>query len=899
MSNFIHLHLHNKYSLQDGLNSSAELVAKAKELGMPALALTNHGYCYGLPGFWRAAKEAGIKPILGAEFYITLDGLKCRNPKDRKLTHITVLAKNKIGYQNLLKLATIAAMEGFFYFPRLDIETLCQYSEGLIILSGCMYGVVSRPLWDKAFKRFDPYDIVSRLCKAATRAKLYIELQDVGVPEQKEIINPYLLKMADKLRLPLVATNDVHYVTKEQGKLHDVVYAVRIGKTLRELAQEGASFTHEMYFKSEAEMRSLGFPAEAYENTLNIAEMVEEYDIGVGEKHWPLWSHKKEGQKEAEQLLRDKANQGLRALGLKSEQNQLDYELDVIISKGFADYFLISQDLIEYAKSQGIMTGPSRGSVGGSLVAYCLGITAINPLEYNLSFERFLNPNRPKPPDVDIDFQHNRRAEILAYVKEKYGKGHVAQIGTFSHLEAKAAIKDVGRVLGFPAKEVQELSNMVMADANLNELLEGAKVRWEDWQAQILHIAAGLQGTLRQESKHAAGVLIADIPIKRRLSLRADRDTKEAVVQADMDDAEALGFLKFDFLGSKTMSVIANTLKKIGLSSYREIPLDDPKVYRLLTQGRTQGVFQFESFGMRNLLREIRPTKVEDLATATALFRPGPLVSGTTDAYKRRRNGLEKVVYLHPSLEPILSDTYGLIVYQEQVIKIASFLAGYSQAEADLFREAIGKKKIYIIQQEKERFINGLQQFSGFSNKEALQLYEQVEAQSGYSFNKAHAVGYALISYYTAWLKSNYPAEFLCERLNEAVKNKDKTEKLLRECAFLHVEVLAPDINRSSVATRVDNFGRLQLGLQTVEGVGEQLARRVVSERGVGLFPSFTEAAKRLIARGVHTNFMLALYKGGAFSVIEPALTEEEAKGILESLSRNLERYLWQQMKIY
>ncbi|HXF76435.1 MAG TPA: DNA polymerase III subunit alpha [Methylomirabilota bacterium] len=882
-SRFVHLHCHTEYSLLDGANKVDRLLARIQALKQPAVAMTDHGNMFGAVEFYREAISHGVKPIIGCEIYVAptsrfeKKGVD-KGPKEYN-HHLILLAMNNEGYRNLCKLVSLGYMEGFYYKPRIDKELLREFNRGLIALSACLQGEVAQALSAGNDQR----------AKSAAESyaqifgdRYYIEVQDNKLAEQEKV-NRLLVELAKDLSLPVVATNDCHYGERDDYHAHDVLLCVQTGKTLADDNRLKLE-TDELYVKSAEEMkRGFDFCPEAVERTLEIADRCN-VEIEFGKYHFPTFTPPKEIS--LDDYLDELARQGLeeRLEGVtdpevrKTYYERLEYELDVIKRMQFPGYFLVVADFINYAKKNGIPVGPGRGSSAGSLVAYALRITDLDPIRHVLLFERFLNPERRSMPDIDVDFCIRGRAQVIQYVKDKYGADRVAQIATFGTLKAKAAIKDVGRALGFSFAETDTIAKLIPApkqgfDYSLSDALKmeprlSELMKSDPRVKTLLDHALRLEGLVRHASTHAAGVVLSNMPLVDHLPLFVDKDGG-IVTQFDMSAVEKIGLVKFDFLGLKTLTLIHDCLNLIEKSrgdkiDINRLPLDDKKTYQTLCNGNTTGVFQLESTGIREMTVRIRPNCFEDLVAILALYRPGPLDSGMAEEYIKRKHGKEKTKYLHPLLEPILKDTYGVIVYQEQVMQIAQVLAGYSMGEADILRRAMGKKDPEEMAAQRERFVEGARR-KKIDEKRAAEIFDQMETFARYGFNKSHSAAYALVSYQTAYLKTHYPVEFMATLMTSEMGDTDKVIKNLAECRDKDIEVLAPDINESR-AHFTPVGGKIRFGLAAVKNVGEKAVEVILESRDKdGPFESLFDFCRRVDMTAVNRRVIESLIKCGAF----------------------------------
>lgn len=884
---FTHLHVHSEYSLLDGLSKIPDLVARAKELGMTALALTDHGAMYGAVKFYFACKDADIKPIIGVEAYMAnRSRFDKEGSADKEYRHQLLLAKNTTGYRNLMKLTTLAHFEGFYYKPRLDKDILKEFYEGLIATTSCIQGEIPQLLLEK--RQEDAKKVLEWYLEVFGK-NFYIELQKhIHIPEL-DAINEELIMLSREYGVPIIATNDIHYVKKEDAEAQDALLAIQTKKFIADKNRLSMIDSPDFYLKSEDEMREL-FPEypEALENTTKVANECS-VDIPVGK--WILPQYPLELGETPELALKKLTDIGIskRFNDASAEiRDRVSYELDIICKKGFATYFLIVQDFVNWAKTQGIRVGPGRGSVAGSLVAYCLRITSINPLEHNIPFERFMNPDRPTPPDIDLDFADDRRDEVIAYVTQKYGKDKVAQIITFGTMEARQAIRDIGRVMGLPyavpdklAKLVPFGSSIKEALTNVNELQEESK---DPSTRKLLTLAEKVEGVTRHASTHAAGVVIADRELTWYTPLQKESRGERVMTQYDMYSLDlnvsdhAIGLLKMDFLGLRNLTILGRAIelvkKERGIDvDISEIPLDETKVFEMLQSGETTGVFQLESRGMRRLARNLKPTTFSDITAMVALFRPGPME--LIDSFVEGKRHPENVQYLHRDLKPILEPTYGVAVYQEQCMQIAHNVAGYSMAEADNLRRAIGKKKKSIMEKEKKKFIAGCEK-NRYTKKTAETIWGFIERFVGYGFNIPHSVSYAMIAYQTAYMKVMYPVEYMTALLfaeSRASSGPIRDEKValgVDECKRLGIHVLPPDINRSSEDFSVEKDQTslqelaIRFGLSAVKNVGSAAISSIFEARKSGRFSSISDFLFRVDGQKVNKKVVESLVKVGA-----------------------------------
>jgi DNA polymerase-3 subunit alpha len=881
---YVHLHVHTQYSLLDGAIRIDDLLKRAASFEMGAVSITDHGTLFGAVEFYNKAIKAGIKPIIGCEIYVAPRTRFDKTPLDNKeLSHLILLAKNQDGYRNLCKLATVAQLDGFYYKPRIDKQILKECSKGLFGLSACLHGEIPRRIQQGRIEQAEKaaYEYLGIF----GADNFFLEVQNNGLQEQ-ERVNQALLEMSQRLSIPLVASNDCHYLSKEDVRAHDVLLCIQTGKTIQD--NERLKFrTDQLYFKSKAEMHDAfkDYPG-ALGNTVAIAQRCN-IDFDFTTYHFPRFTD--ESVQSSDTLFGQNVRQGfelrIKRLKEKSPQvdeafyrNRLEYEISVIQKMGFSSYFLIVADFIRYAKENNIPVGPGRGSAAGSLVAYSLGITDLDPIAHGLIFERFLNPARKSMPDIDVDFCIDGREDVYKYVVDKYGGGdYVAQIITFGKLKTRAVIRDVGRAMDIPLAEVDAIAKMVpdVLNISLDEALK-REPRLVDLMHQkpeideLIKICRVLEGLPRHASTHAAGVVIADKPLVYYMPLYRGKKG-EVVTQYDMKIVEKIGLVKFDFLGLRNLTVIANTLSLIA--DHGKIPpdldnieLSDAATYRLLSAGDTTGVFQLESSGMKDLLIRLKPETFDDVIALVALYRPGPMESGMIDDYVACKHGKKKVEYLLPQLEPILKETYGVIVYQEQVMKIANDLANYSMAEADDLRKAMGKKIVSIMAEHRQRFVNGAAE-NGVAAEQAAPIFSLMEKFGGYGFNKSHSAAYALIAYQTAYLKAHFPVEFMASLLTSEMQSTDGVVKYIVECRNHGIPVLPPDINRSDKVFAVDG-DKIRFGLAAVKNVGEGAIEAIIEFRKEAAFTSLFDFCDRVDLKKVNKRVIESLIKCGAFDSI-------------------------------
>lgn len=877
---FAHLHVHTEYSLLDGACRISKIAKAAKQKGMTSLAITDHGVMYGVIDFYRACKKGGIHPVIGCEVYVAPTSRFDKTSSYEKYYHMILLCENNVGYSNLIKLVSKGFIEGFYSKPRIDDELLSQYHEGLICLSACLAGEIPQKLlngdYESAKKKAEYYrDLFGR-------ENFFIELQDHGIEEQKRII-PNLVKIADEIGVGLVATNDSHYIEQEDSKIHSILLCIQTNTTVND-SNRMEFQTNEFYLKTEDEMRELfGKYPSAIDNTEIIAQRCNvEFEFGV--RKLPRFDVP--NNEDHLEYFRRNCYKGLyKHYGKnpdKSLVERLEYEIETISKMGFVDYYLIVNDFVQYAKSQSIPVGPGRGSGAGSLCAYCIGITAIDPIKYNLLFERFLNPERVSMPDFDIDFCKERRGEVIDYVVRKYGEDHVAQIISFGTMAARGSIRDVGRALAIPYATVDSIAKLVPMDINmtiekaLKISTDLSRLYKEDEQTKtLLDIAMSIEGMPRHATMHAAGVVITDKPVSDYVPLSKNDDN--IVTQFTMTTLEELGLLKMDFLGLRNLTVIADAEKLIKTKNPQYNPDDvdenDPQVFAMISKGNTEGVFQFESQGMRNVLTQLRPDSIEDLIAVLSLYRPGPMDSIPT--YIDCRHNPSHIRYKHPLLKDILEVTYGCIVYQEQVMQIFRTLAGYSLGRADIVRRAMSKKKHAVMEQERQIFVHGLTDEDGnivvegcirrgVDEKTAQSIYDEMESFASYAFNKSHAAAYATISYKTAWLKCHYPHEYMAALLSSVLDNQNKMAVYIGECKRLGINVLPPNVNESNHGFTVSG-GNIRYGLLAIKNLGRQFIDEIIRERRHGKYNSFYDFCKRLYGKNMNSRAIESLIKCGAF----------------------------------
>ena len=881
--NFTHLHVHTEYSLLDGSNKINEYVSRVKELGMKSAAITDHGVMFGCIDFYKAAKAAGIKPILGCEVYVAPGSRfdKEVGKEEDRYYHLVLLAETQEGYQNLIKIVSYGFVDGFYYKPRVDMELLEKYHEGIIALSACLAGEVARNLARGFYE--EGKEAALRYEKIFGRGNFFLELQDHGIPEQSQV-NHELIRMSRETGIELVATNDVHYTYSSDAEAHDILLCVQTGKSLKDenrMRYEGGQY----YVKSEEEMRRL-FPyaPEAIENTGKIAERcnveiefgvtkLPRFDVPAGYTAW--------------EYLNKLCFEGLdkRYTDNKEElRNRLNYELGVIKDMGYVDYFLIVWDFIRYAREQGIIVGPGRGSAAGSLVSYTLGITKLDPIKYDLLFERFLNPERVSMPDIDVDFCFERRQEVIDYVVEKYGKDQVVQIVTFGTMAARGVIKDVGRVMDVPYVQCDTIAKMIPQELNIT-IDKAMKANPElkkiyetdETVRKLIDMSRRLEGLPRHTSMHAAGVVISQKPVMEYVPLSRGSDGS-LVTQFTMTTLEELGLLKMDFLGLRTLTVIQNAEKLVRRDKGIELDMDkidyeDKKVYGMLGAGKTEGVFQLESTGMKNFMKELKPGNLEDIIAGLSLYRPGPM--DFIPQYIKGKNNPDEIHYDCPELEPILKATYGCIVYQEQVMQIVRSLGGYTLGRSDLVRRAMSKKKASVMEKERQNFVYGNEEegvpgciHRGISEKTANKIYDDMIDFAKYAFNKSHAAAYAVVSYQTAFLKYYYPVEYMAALMTSVIHNPSKVAEYILSSRKMQIEILPPDINFGESEFSADH-GAIRYGLSAIKSLGAPMIRAIVEERNEnGKYQSLRDFIERMSGRELNKRAIENLIKAGALDQV-------------------------------
>ena len=892
---FTHLHVHSHYSLLDGLPKIDELLDYAGELGMDSLALTDHGSLYGAVEFYKKAIERGIKPIIGAEIYVSLKKMDQRRPNiDDKRYHLVLLVKNKEGYKNLVKLITKAHLEGFYYKPRVDEELLSKHASGLICLSSCLMGKIPQLILAKKINEAEQLSL--KYQEIFGKDNFYLEIQRHPNIKEQKIVNQQLVSISKKYGIPLVATNDVHYLKKEDADAQDILMLINTGSDPNDPERLTMKQDDFSLRSPEQMIKDFKYLPEAIENTQKIADICN-FQFELGKIKLPKFEVPKG--KSADEYLEELCSEGVkRKYGSHPKKEILDrlnYELGVIGETNFSSYFLIVQDFVNWAKQNRIICGPGRGSVGGSLVAYLLNITNVDPLKYNLLFERFLNLGRAKIslPDIDLDFTDRRRDEVINYVAQKYGRNKVAQIITFGTMAARAVVRDVGRALSYPYNYCDKIAKMIPFGSTLDQTLatvdEFRQTYLNDPKAQkLIDFAKKLEGCARHASTHACGVVISSEPLDELVPLQhPTQNDKNIITQYEMHSIEDLGLLKMDLLGLKNLTIIEDTLSRIYVVQNKKIdieniPLDDKKTFKLLQAGNCVGLFQLESEGMRRYLKQLKPTQLEDIIAMVSLYRPGPMA--LIPDYIARKHKKKKVEYLHPKLKPILESTYGIPVYQEEIMKIAKDLAGFTLVEADVLRKAIGKKIRSLLMNQKEKFITGCKK-NKISEDIAQKIWHWFEPFARYSFNKSHGTCYALIAYQTAYLKSHFPVEFMASLLTSEKADVERIGFLISECKKMGIEVLSPDINES-----LENFtvvlkqNKIRFGLTAIKNVGSNVVKAIVQERKEkGPYQSIADFISRVNSKDLNKKSLESLIKAGVFDKLA------ERNQLLFNLERLLE----------
>lgn len=914
MSDFVHLHVHTEYSLLDGAGRVERLVERAKELGMKSVAITDHGVMYGVVDFYKKAKSHGIKPIIGCEVYVAARTMRDRDPKyDGNMYHLVLLAKNQEGYNNLIKLVSMGFTEGFYYKPRVDIEVLKQYSNGLVALSACLAGEVASKLLNGSYEKAKEAALQYRDIFGAEN--FYLEVQDHGIQEQV-LVNQEIVRLSKETGIPLIATNDVHYVDRDDSRAHDILLCIQTGKTVEDSVRLKFS-GEEFYLKSHDEMYELfKYIPEAIENTNKVAEMCN-MDFVFGQVHLPAFDV-------PEGFTSDSYLRHICFEGLKEKYSEIteeireraEYELSVITRMGYADYYLIVWDYVRYAKDNDIMVGPGRGSGAGSLVAYCIGITNIDPLKYNLIFERFLNPERISMPDFDVDFCYERRQEVIDYVIEKYGKERVAQIITFGTMAARGAIRDVGRALNIPYAQVDLIAKKIPFELGMTieralEVSSELKMLYDQDETvkQLIDMSKAVEGMPRHSSTHAAGVVISKKDVTEYVPLQTNEDV--VTTQFTMGTLEELGLLKMDFLGLRTLTVIRDTVDLIrakGLEAPDVDKLDynDLKVYKMISDGETYGVFQLESNGMTQFMKELKPSSLEDIIAGVSLYRPGPM--DQIPRYIKNKNNPELIKYLHQKLEDILQVTYGCVIYQEQVMQVFRELGGYSMGRSDLVRRAMSKKKADVMAKERENFINGIVEDgkvivpgcvrNGINADIASQIFDELAEFAKYGFNKSHAAAYAIVAYQTAWLKYYYPVEFTAALITSVMGSSGKVAEYIMHSKNLHIEILPPDINESYIKFTVSEKN-IRFGLAAVKNVGINAIASIIRGREEkGSFKSLYDFLNKVDLSLINKRTVESLIKCGAFDSLGAkrsqmlAVYEKLMDSVQDQKKRNVEGQL-------
>lgn len=918
MPEFVHLHTHTEYSLLDGAARIPRLISRCKELGMDSLAITDHGAMYGVVQFYQEALLQGVRPIIGCEVYVAPRSMLDKSPEDKQMYHLVLLAENITGYQNLVKLVSAGFTDGFYYRPRIDIALLKKHSEGLIGLSACLSGAVPSAIL--AGQPETARRLATEMDEVLGHGNFFIELQDHGLMDERRV-QPQLIRLARELNIPLVATNDVHYVNRDEAAAQEVLMCIQTGKTMDDPTRMRME-TDQLYLRSPQEMAELfRHVPDAIENTVSIAQRCR-VDFDFSTVHLPRFPTP-DGKPSA-QYLRELCQKGLSwRYGQQfsdDKQQRLEYELDVIERMGYVDYFLIVWDFVDYARRNDITVGPGRGSGAGSMAAYCLGITSVDPLHYNLLFERFLNPERVSMPDFDIDFCYERRSEVIEYVIAKYGSDHVAQIITFGTMAARAVIRDVGRALGLPYADVDKIAKLIPTEPGIT--LEGALQKSQELRdtiaadgrvERLMSIARVLEGLPRHASTHAAGVVISKNPLTDHVPLQ--KNDEAVTTQFPMGDIEKLGLLKMDFLGLRTLTVIRDAVDMlhaqgiaITMHDMETLQTGDPEVYRLISSGDTDGVFQLESPGMRSFFKELQPSGMEDIIAGISLYRPGPM--DYIPQYVQGKRDPASVHYDHPILEDALAVTYGCMVYQEQVMQVVRDMAGYSMGRSDLVRRAMSKKKRSVMEQERRNFIHGLTENGqvivpgavarGVPEAVASKVFDDISAFAGYAFNKSHAAAYALVIYQTAWLKVHHFVPFMAATLNSIMGNSTKVSGYIAYLKKRGVQVLGPDINQSVERFSVQS-GAIRFGLAAIKNVGRNAVAGIVAQRQSAPFTSFEDFCRRVDSDLLNKRMVESLIKAGAFDALGRSRSQLLVvyERVLDAMSSEKKRNLMGQTSLF
>ncbi len=913
MNEFTHLHVHTEYSLLDGAAKIKNLIERAKQLNMKSLAITDHGVMYGTINFYQEALKNDIKPILGCEAYLASGSRFDKSQsKDNFYYHLILLAQNNTGWHNLIKLMSFASLEGFYYRPRIDLELLEKYHEGLISLSACMAGPVAKNILNVSYAKGREWAI--KLNNIFGQDNFYLEIQEHNLPDQK-FLNQQIIKIARETNIPLVCTNDVHYIYKDDCEAHDILLCIQTGKKVSDENRMRYG-TDQLYLKSQEEMIELfSYVPETIENTNKIAQRC---NVQIEFNKYKLPKYKLENVTAFEYMksLCEK-NLPLRYPNLTDDiKNRLDYELETINKMGFADYFLIVWDFINFARKNNISVGPGRGSAAGSIVSYCLGITNVDPIKYNLLFERFLNPERISMPDIDVDFCYERRQEVIDYVIKKYGEDHVSQIITFGTMAARAVIRDVARVMDIPYAIADRTAKMIPIEIGITikKAMEANQELMNLYDSdptikKLIDMSMKLEGLPRHASTHAAGVLICDEPVTEYVPLNKQNDGTIST-QFTMNTIADLGLLKMDFLGLRTLTVIQNTINEIKRNKNIEIDinkidLEDKNVYDLISSGKTEGIFQLESSGMKQFIKELKPQRIDDIVAGISLYRPGPM--DFIDKYIAGKNNKSKISYLHEKLEPILKDTYGCIVYQEQVMQIVRELAGYSFGRSDLVRRAMAKKKTDVMEKERHNFIYGIENEipgcikNGVPEEIANKIFDEMIDFAKYAFNKSHAVCYAIIGFQTAFLKCYYPTEFMAALLTSVGDFNNKVVEYITECKAMNIKLLPPDINESRSNFSVSG-NNIRFGLSAVKSIGKNIVERIIKERDKnGPFKSLSEFAKRLDGNDLNKRNVENMIKCGMFDSLGAKRSQymQVYQQILSGVSHNKRNTMTGQVSMF